>query len=97
VELEYTPKQRYPSPAYMPDYPKYDDQPPAEFYLEHKDIACASSPCFDGTRVDYFDVRNYGSKWIGIVAKAMDVAQFEDDDRFQRCAAGINKEKLISF
>jgi len=48
VELEYMWKQRYPSPAYMPDYPKYDDQPPGEFYLGHKDIACASSPCFDG-------------------------------------------------
>jgi len=27
----------------------------------------------------------------------MDVAQLEDDDRFQTCATGINKAKLISF
>ena len=97
IELESTSKQRYPSPAYMPDYPKYDDQPPAEFYLGHKDIACASSPCFDGARVDSFNGRNDGSKWIGVVAKAMDVTQLEDDDRFQTCTQGINRDKLISF
>jgi len=35
VKLEYAPNQKYPSPAYMPDYPEYDKQPSTEFYLEH--------------------------------------------------------------
>ena len=97
MELEYKLKQNYPSPAYMPDYPKYDKQPPAEFYLGHMDIPCASSHCFFGTQVDSSDGRNVGSKWIGMVAKAMDVVELDDDDRFKTCVAGINKDKVISF